>query len=158
MLRIDFFGMRLYGYGDPAGTQRGQSNEQSCYDIYRLPTINLHDIEPASTNSLVPRIGAAEKLLNKMVGGEPALMIDSGCDVLRKALASGYKYKKIGGSIDQQFSDVPDKGYFSHIANAFEYLCLYINDSSARMDREATFRKQISKTEPHRQGSMIAGY
>ncbi len=158
MLRTQFFGFKILGYGDPAGKARVQTDEKTCYDIFQKNEIGFYDIEPAPTNDLTPRINAAERQLNRMVGGEPAIIIDPSCNLLRKALSSGYRYKKIQTSVDEQYADTPEKNFFSHIGNAFEYFCMFVGDFSERRDRDEHFRKQISGIPLSRGGSSLAGY
>jgi hypothetical protein len=111
MLQMEFFGFKLIGFGDPAGSQRSQTDERTCYDIFRSEKISLHNIEPAPTNNLVARQRAAEYQLNRSVGGEQAVVIDPSCDLLRKALSSGYRFKKMPG-IEEQYSAVPEKNFY----------------------------------------------
>lgn len=158
MLRTDFFGMKLLGYGDPAGNARVQTNEKTCYDIFKQNNIGFYELEPATTNDLVPRITAAEKQLGRMIGGQPGVILDPSCTLLRKALAAGYRYKKTASSFGEMFADKPEKNYFSHIANAFEYLCMFVNDSASRMEKEEDFKRQISGYSDSHVGSVIAGY
>lgn len=155
MLRQEYFGYKIVGFGDPAGVQRSQTDEKTCYDIFRESKIGLYDIEPAPSNNLVARQRAVEQHLSRSVFGEQAVVIDPGCDVLRKALSSGYRFKQLASG---EFSDVPEKNFSSHIANAFEYFCMYIGDQKGREDRSEQLKLQLGRMPHHRAVSRIAGY
>ena len=105
--------------GDPAGSQRAQTDERSCFDILKHEGFR---VIPARTNATQARISAVEKFLSRQVEGGPGLLIDPGAQAIISALRGGYKYriKKTG-----DMEDAPDKGPASHIADSFQYLCLH---------------------------------
>lgn len=130
--------------GDPAGRQRAQTDERSVYDILKQEGLYAR---PASTNSVVARIASVESFLNRMVDGQPAMLIDPCCTPLINALRGGYRYKvKSNGETE----DSPDKNKHSHIADAGQYLCLHadggrmfgknIGGSARREIKPATYR------------------
>ena len=43
--------------------------------------------------------------------------------MLRKAMAGGYKYRRINVSGSDKFAEKPDKNMYSHVAEALQYLC-----------------------------------
>ena len=66
-------------------------------------------------------VNAVKGKLGEMIAGQPAIIISSRCKNLRKALNGSYQYKRIATS-GERYSEKPDKGAYSHIANAFEFM------------------------------------
>jgi hypothetical protein len=56
--------------------------------------------------------------------GEPAFILGPNAKLARKALAGGYKYKRMQVSGEARFQERPDKNRYSHIADAIQYLVL----------------------------------
>ena len=119
LLAERFPGHPVVVIGDPAGSQRAQTDEKSCFDI--LKTEGFRTI-PARTNSIVARIAAVERQLARQVEGGPGHLIDPGCVDLIRALRGGYRYKvkKTG-----EMEDHPEKNHHSHVADAHQYACLH---------------------------------
>ena len=66
-------------------------------------------------------VEAVKVKFGKLLVGQPAILISSKCKTLRKGLNGGYEYKRVNVSGDK-YKDKPDKGKYSHICNAFEFL------------------------------------
>lgn len=112
----------IEGYGDPAGEQRSQVDERTPFLVLRKEDINL---APAPTNDFTLRRESVAKLLTTMtMTGRPQLVISPKCRMLRKALAGGYKYRRINTSGADRYADKPDKNMYSHVAEALQYLCV----------------------------------
>jgi hypothetical protein len=79
-----------------------------------------------ATNKPETRIAAVASLLNKNYGG---LLISKHCEILIDALNGEYHYKKhrLAGAVECAYSAHPEKNEASHIADALQYACLYIN-------------------------------
>ncbi len=119
LLANRFRGLPAIIIGDPAGVNRAQTDERSCYDI--LKSEGLKAI-PARTNALVARIAAVDAFLMRQVDGKAAMLIDPSASVLIRALSGGYRFRlKRNGESE----DTPDKGMYSHIADALQYACLH---------------------------------
>ena len=54
--------------------------------------------------------------------GSPGLVIGPKARMLRKAMAGGYKFKRLKISGDEKFQDKPDKGQYSHVAESLQYM------------------------------------
>jgi hypothetical protein len=114
-------GFSIIIVGDPAGQQRAQTNERTCFDMLRQARLNA---VPARTNNIAARIAAVEKYLNRQIDGGPArLLCPEGAKPLISAYRGGYRYKlKKSGDAE----DLPDKGSpYSHIADADQYAALH---------------------------------
>lgn len=117
-----FAGMPLFVVFDPSGVHKSQINEQSCRDI--LVNAGFAAV-PAPTNDIEPRLRAVEQLLIRAMKGTPGLLINPECDVLIKALAHEYKYKRLKTG---RVEDKPDKTHpWSDIADSLQYFALGIN-------------------------------
>ena len=114
-----FAGHPVLVIGDPAGSQRAQTDERSCFDILKNEGFR---VIPARTNSIQARISAVEKFLSRQVEGGPGHLIDPSAKEIINALRGGYRYKiKKTGEMD----DSPEKNHHSHIADAHQYACLH---------------------------------
>jgi hypothetical protein len=135
---------RIHAYGDPAGEQRSQVDERTPFQILRsagIPAV------PAPTNDFTLRREAVAKALNTLtMQAEPRLVLSPKCKDLRKALAGGYKYKRVQVSGDERYQDKPDKNRYSHVAEALQYLMVGAGESRGLI-RPAT---DVSKFKVHR--------
>jgi hypothetical protein len=154
-LNSDYFGIPIQGgYGDPSGMSRSPTDESTCYEVLR--DMGLKQILPCPTNALLPRIAAVEGFLTSMIDGEPGLIISPKCVMLRKGLNGGYHRQRIPGT-QNEYSDQPFKNIYSHICEAFQYLCYYLNDMKSKNKRNEDFLKRIGQQKKHRPASSIAG-
>ena len=140
LLAEKFPGMSVIVIGDPAGSQRAQTDEKSCFDILKAEGFR---VLPARTNSIVARIGAVEKFLGRQVDAGPGHLIDPGCTELIRALRGGYRYKmKKSGEAE----DSPEKNNHSHVADAHQYACLHADGGMMFGDQlRAVERREIKK-------------
>lgn len=123
LLANRFPGHPVIVIGDPAGTQRVQTDERTVFDVLRAEGFR---VVPARTNSIAARIAAVEGLLAGQVDGGPMHLIDPSCKNLIRALRTGYRYKiRSNGDMD----DKPEKNESSHLADAHEYSCLHVDAS-----------------------------
>lgn len=134
-----FAGLPIIVVGDPAGTQRAQTDERSCIDV--LKSEGFKTI-PARTNALVARVAAVDSYLVRQVEGRPALIIDpvEGRTIIN-ALRGGYRYKiKKNGETE----DSPEKNSHSHVADALQYACLHA-DGGLRGSLFGTTARPVKK-------------
>ena len=157
LLRQKYFGMNVLGYGDPSGTSRAPTDESTCFEILASQDIGLTNILPASTNAIIPRVGAVEFFLNKMVNGEPGFLLSPTCPTLRKAMNGAYHYEKEPRSIGEEYKPMPLKNFWSHISDSLEYMCMYIADNAEQNKRRQQLLASIRQKD-YRPVSSIAGY
>tara|TARA_Y100000310_G_scaffold329470_1_gene399390 strand:- start:1988 stop:3145 length:1158 start_codon:yes stop_codon:yes gene_type:complete len=119
-LFMDFQGIPVTGWGDPAGLQHSQVDEATCFG--ELRNIGL-PCEPAPSNDLVHRRGSVIEWLTRMVEGKPAFQLDPSCTILRKGFNGGYRFNRVQVSGMERFRDVPEKNAYSHPHDALQYLC-----------------------------------
>lgn len=112
---------------DPACWQRSQANEVTVADIVSRFGFRL---VKAPTNDLEPRISAVENLLQRMVDGKSVLQINKRARGLINALEFGYIFEK---NKEGRPRDTPKKDEHSHVADAFQYLCLHLGGAQYSM-------------------------
>ena len=119
-------------YGDPAGRTPSETDEKTCFQILRSLEI---DIEPGEQN-LERRLDAVRSRFNRMIDGEPAILVHPRCKTIRKAFRGGYKFRRLQVSGDR-YTDKPDKDQFSHPMDAVQYVAtrLFTVDEKNRDDR-----------------------
>lgn len=108
-------GMPILAVMDPAGTFKGQANDQTPAEA--LANHGFRVI-PAPTNNILRRLGAVDKLLLQHDG----ILIDPSCRITINGMASDYRFatKKSG-----QDAEVPEKLHpISDVQDAIQYICL----------------------------------
>jgi hypothetical protein len=103
--------------GDPAGRGRN-SEEKTNFNILSATGVQAL---PASTNDPSVRRNALERVLTRLVSGQPGVLISPKCKVFRKGLKGAWCYKRIKVSGAERYKDEPDKNYWSHVCEAGEY-------------------------------------
>lgn len=112
--------------GDPAGIARGAGDSEVT--IFQILNAAMSGrglaARPAPTNDFTMRREAVAIPMSRIIDGQAGLVIGRKCIVLRKAMAGGYRYKRVAVAGAQRFQDKPDKNPFSHVAEAGQYLML----------------------------------
>ncbi len=122
LINLHYGKLPIDGYGDPSGDRRAETDEQTPFLVMSAVGVPL---SPAPTNDFTLRREAVAKLFTTLtMTGRPQLVISPKCRILRKALAGGYKYRRIQISGTEKYADKPDKNMYSHIAEALQYLCV----------------------------------
>lgn len=120
-------GAEFIDIGDPAGNQRAQTDERTCYDIARTKGIL---IQPAP-QTLTLRLEGTRKPLRTLIDGTPQFVLHPRCKRLRKALLGGYHYRRLHVS-GERYTTEPDKGLHSHVADALTYAGAWLFGPSLR--------------------------
>jgi hypothetical protein len=109
-------------YGDPAGEGRAQTDEETPFMVLAEQGIDAY---PTHTNDFTIRREVVAEYLQRLdFTGRPAFTVTPGAPTLRKALSGGYRYKRMQVSGEERYQDKPDKGKYSHVADACQYLFL----------------------------------
>lgn len=116
--QADYGGHLFRFFGDPAGEQRAQTDERTCFDILRSKGILA---VPARTNDFTLRREAVAIPLMQIIDGKPGLAIHPRCRQLRKGMAGKYCYRRVQVVGDERYHDKPDKGIYSHVCEALQY-------------------------------------
>lgn len=105
--------------GDPAGDTRAQTDETTPFQILRangIPAV------PACTNDFIRRRESVAVACSRLIDGSAGLLVHPRCQLLRKAMAGGYSYKRVQVGGEERYRDVPDKNHYSHVAESLQYL------------------------------------
>jgi hypothetical protein len=121
MVQGEYQGHTFEFFGDPAGVQRAQTDERTPFDILKAAGIPAR---PAPTNDFTIRRESVAVACGRIIDGIPGLQISPRCVNLRKGMAGAYQYKRLQVSGDERYHDVPDKGKFSHVCEAAQYLMI----------------------------------
>ena len=122
LINLHYDRLPINGWGDPAGDTRVDTDEQTPFLVMSAAGVPL---SPAPTNDPVIRRESVAMLLTTLtMTGRPQLVISPKCRMLRKALAGGYKYRKMNVVGSERFAEKPDKNMYSHVADALQYLCV----------------------------------
>lgn len=127
-------------WGDPAGNQRAFSDERTALDIMSQHT--GWRWRPAPTNAPEMRLEVVRGTLNRMVDGEPGLLLSPKCQVLRKGFAGGYCRRFVKASGSAQLHEQPAKNSFSHPHDALQYLLLGGGEHNVVLNRVQRSRNQ----------------
>jgi hypothetical protein len=117
----EFSKFKFESVGDPAGTQRAQTDEKTCMQELMecgIPT------EPASSNDFTARREAVAFWLLRNVAGDPGFVVDPSCKTIRKGMNGGYHYGYVNSGGSRRTKDRPEKNRFSHPLDALQYGCL----------------------------------
>jgi len=121
MNRYKFPMCGLLNFADPAGANPDQVVQMTCiqnFNRYGIRTVAAQ----VPQNRFELRRDCVSELLRSMRGKSPAVIISNDCKTLLKGFNGGYRYRRVRGA-DERFSDAPEKNEFSHIHDAFQYLC-----------------------------------
>lgn len=110
-------GFSLVACGDPAGRNRNRIDKRTDFDLLRQNKIRAF---PCETNDIKPRLAAVNWFLSR----DGAFLVSPHLTHLREAMAGGYVFKEAKNATGAKL-DTPDKGPYSHIADALEYGCWF---------------------------------
>jgi len=118
-MQVHYDGFKFESWLDPwAANTRGQVTDDTMFKVYNNAHLNPRTSNTGSPNTMVEAI---KTKLGQLIVGQPAILISDKCVNLRKGLNGGYQYKRINVS-GERYAEKPDKGKYSHICNAFEFL------------------------------------
>lgn len=119
---------KFESFGDPAGSQRAQTDEKTC--LQELLSAGIAT-ESSDTNDFIPRREAVAYFLNGLASGEPAFLLSNTCDTLRRGFNGGYRYARMQiGGIEPRYRERPEKDKHSHPHDALQYLAMRARGNS----------------------------
>jgi hypothetical protein len=126
--------------GDPAGNQRSQTDEKTCFQILYNKGIY---IQPGD-QTLAIRLESVKYALSRLIMGKPILNLHPKCKMLRKGFHGGYKYRRLQTSIEK-YADIPEKDKFSHPHDALQYVATSIFGQTLKFknNNEEDFEESI---------------
>lgn len=116
-------GFPLKAFCDPTAEARSATDEGTWVEgVFGESGIRFR---AAPTNLLQPRLEAVRGVLNRTIDGtRPGLILSPRCKVMRKAMNSGYRYRRFLLAGENRYDDRPDKNEFSHPVDALQYALL----------------------------------
>lgn len=143
---------QLIFVGDPAGNQRAQTDERTCFQELRSQGIV---VKAAPTNELRARLEAVDFYLSALRDGKPAFLIDAdNCPTLLRGFRGAYSYRRITAGGVERFEEKPNKGGTSHVHDALQYIALLTRGIVTKGARQKTFAKPRN----YYGASSIGGY
>ena len=140
-LRNKFPNNEMYVIVDPAAVQKSQASEETVIEVIGKAGLKYRT---AASNKLDLRIGSAETLFGRQVGGKAGLLIDESCKGLIGALKHGYKFaaKKDGDMEEKPLKDHPS----SDLCDAFTYMTSFVVGSQGIQIVVKREIKQVAST------------
>ena len=129
--------------GDPAGSQRAQTDETTCYEVLEQKGIVSHGAE---TQAPLRRMDSVRQLLNSNVEGKPKILIDKTyCPILRDGFLGLYSFEKIKIGTEEAYKEKPLKNEYSHIHDALQYraLSFYLDNEIQKNQQDDDFDYQM---------------
>ena len=128
-------------WGDPAGDDRAQTDEKTPMMILRARGIPI--IPAPSNDPIIRRETVATTMTTLTMGGTPRLVVSPDCKQLRKALAGGYKYRRLQVSGEEKYVDKPDKNRYSHVAESQQYLLVGAGEARGLVQKSQNLGRQF---------------
>lgn len=115
----------IEGWLDPSAWYGGDAQGADPAWAQTLMRATRIRFRPAPTNAPAMRQEALRTYFSGLVEGRPKIEICPSCRHLRRALNSGYHFRRIQvGGASGRFDTRPAKNEWSHVAEALEYLAL----------------------------------
>lgn len=126
-------------YADPAGSQKAQTDEKTCFQIMRQA--GVYPIPGAVT--WTARKASMVNILQKTIAGQPAMRISPNATMIIEGMEGAYKYEEIGDT--GRYRETVEKNAWSHPMNALEYaVSMLYTTKNDREDEDGIKRKKQS--------------
>lgn len=133
---------RVEAYADPAANNPSEASDISWMQLMSHAT-GWRWIPAPGRNLLEERLEAVDAMLrNHPAPGQPGLIVNEKCKMIRSAMQTGYRYNKVRGGDDDRWGERPLKNDASHIADALQYWCLGAGAADLSFDRKRRIRNQ----------------
>jgi hypothetical protein len=118
VLKDEFGGFTQWRcWADPSGAYGVQTDESTPFSVLSAKGF---DCQPGAESNAA-RQEAVIQRTQRFIDGKPAVLIDkTRCPLLTEGLLGGYRYPK---AMDGQVGAAPLKNKFSHLCDAFAYVC-----------------------------------
>lgn len=105
-------------YGDPAGNDRAQTDERTCFQILQSKNIAIE----GGLQDPTIRQESVRKPLTTIISGRAQFQLHPRCRVLRKGFLGAYQFRRMQTNAER-YTDKPDKNEASHPHDALQYVC-----------------------------------
>lgn len=109
-------GYEFWDIGDPAGNNRNENDERSCFQILQAKNIM---IEPGLQTPRI-RLESVRKPLRTLTDGRPQFVLHPRCKQVRRGMMGGYHFRRLRIS-GERYTEKPDKNAYSHPCDALGY-------------------------------------
>lgn len=130
----------LGAWGDPSGNQRASTDEETALEVMNHVT-NWKWRPAPGDNTLTQRLESVRGALNRVVDGNPGILISPKCQMLRKGFVSGYHYKLAKSGNGAVIHETPNKNEYSHAHDALQYLLMGGGEFDLILNRLPNHRK-----------------
>jgi len=114
------YGCKFRDIGDPASRTRDATKQSPHLYIAKKSQEMGHYIRMEDgIQTFKTRRESVANRLQRMINGQPAVLIDPACEVLVEGFEGGYAFPEIGNS--GEFKTEPIKNEYSHIQDALQY-------------------------------------
>lgn len=140
-IAINYPDHRVVGcWADPSGAYGAENEEDTAIGI--MNAVTKWNWRPApGDNTLTERLEAVRNVLNRLVDGEPGILVSPKAKTLRKGFANGYSYKLAQSGNGAVTMETPQKNEWSHGHDALQYLLLGGGEFDAVLNRMPDRRK-----------------
>lgn len=139
--------------GDPAGNQRSQADEKTCFQIAWAKGIQMQ----AAPQTLQIRLEGTRKPMRVDIAKKPQFVLHPRCKKLRKAFLGGYHYRRMNVS-EERYMDVPCKNEHSHVADACTYQGAWLFGPELRTPKQIGDQARADAGMMDRTRSLVTGY
>ena len=127
--------------GDPAGMQRTQTDEKTCFQVLASKGI----FAEAGLQTLALRLESLHRPLTTIRGKtkagdiRPGFLLHPRCKLLRKGFMGAYQFRRLN-TTRERYTDKPDKNEASHPMDALQYIATVL--FGAALTAEAPRKKR----------------
>jgi len=123
-LRQHYPGFDFVFWGDPAGAQRGQANDQTPFDVFRQHGMIVRPAPNPQNQFSVRHEAVNAVMMRRSQTGRPSsLLVDPRCVTFITGMAGGYHLRRIRVS-GERYAEEPEKNQYSHVCEAGENMLL----------------------------------
>jgi hypothetical protein len=116
-LETHYAGMEVALFGDPAGEDKGQTDERTAFDVFAAHGMTVRPSGVKGTKRMIAtRVDAVTHVLMRMYDGRPCFVLSPMCRTLKLAMAGRYHLTR-----EEDGELRPKKDKYSHPADALQY-------------------------------------
>lgn len=126
-------------WGDPYGNAESQNDKFTPLQI--LEGLGFHIEMPDVKGGPKMRREALAAPLERMIDGEPGMLVDPSCKQLRKGLSSKYVYERVKVVGDERYHNKPTKNFWSHVCESAQHAMLGAGEGKQIVRRSGSRHK-----------------
>jgi hypothetical protein len=130
-------------FEDPYGNTASQTDKKT--PSYILNALGLDIKTPNVESGPNIRREALAAPLSRMIDGEPGMLVDPSCKVIRKGLSSKYIFKRVQVAGDEKYQEKPYKNFWSHVCEAAEHAMVGAGEGKLLISKSSKKKKRPRK-------------